>query len=356
LEVQPTPFEERTSLSRLSLAHNLFSEVKSPEEVYIKSRIGEGEGPHVLPLPLFIPAHTYHPLNEEARRAVMVFSIKSGIPLFVHPDFLDKELLDALDNLTYFLVLSPQEGLPQGEILKSAAGVVIDLTHRLTGDLSSYGEMKDPKDMVKLVKLLHDLTSKVLVQIPSSSVFHLTGLSALSGADGVVLTTATAPLGYKDSFVKPPNLIGDLEALSESYLALEELRPRGVSTSILLDGGVRGVDDLLKAVSMGARAVSLSGLLLTWLGCRMCTRCERVSCPVSILRGSGKPTRGWDELAENLLDTLSKFERQVKLHLASMGFKGIQELSRKNLIALDREAAFVTSLPLAGLGRRVEEG
>jgi len=349
------PFRHPTNLRRILLTMDPFSQTGPSAPIYLKSRIGEGS-PVVLPEPFFIPHHLLTPLNEATRQAVVAFSLKSGIPLFIGREAMGKEFMDALKSITYFTVMRPPDPFPQGEILDSASGVVFDLTSRVGGVSLPFRELKDPRDMLKLIQLFREeMGLRVVVFYPSGAAFRLTGLVALSGADGAVLLTSSAPYGTAGGFGNPPHTTGDIESLSGAHLALEELEGRGKGTSLMLDGGVAEGEEVVKALSMGARAVSLAPFILKWLGCRGCEVCEPQSCPASILEGSGDPPWAWDEMAERLIDEYGKLREDVEDCIRRMGLKGVQELSRKNLLALDWESAYVTSLPLAGLERRVQD-
>lgn len=350
-----TLFPPPSDIHRLLLTMDPFSQTTPSSTVYLKSRIG-GENPAVLPAPFFIPHHLLTPLNEAACQALLAFSLKSGIPIFTGSEAMGREFMDALESLNYFFVMRPAEPLPQGEVIERSQGVVIDLSSRLERGSLPFRELKDPRDMLKLITLLKEgLGFKVVVSYPSGAAFRLTGLAALSRADGALLLTSSAPYGTAGGFRSAPYTAGDLESLSGAYLALEELRPRGEGTTVLLDGGIADVDGVVKALSMGAGAVSLSSLLLKWLGCRRCEVCEARACPVSILKRSGEPPWTWDEMAERLIEEYGKLMKGLEERVRGIGLRGVQELSRKNLLALDRESAYLTDLPLAGLERRVQD-
>ncbi len=180
--------------------------------------------------------------------------------------------------------------------------------------------------------------AKVSVKIPvTSGVGTIAVGIAKAGADIVDLSGFEGGTGaareHAKRYVGVPIEVG----VSEAHRALCESNLRD-KVEIWADGGLRSGADIVKMILLGANRVSLGTVALMGVGCISCHRCHLDRCPRGIstqlqtkeqaeARGvKGFSPRKVDIEAENLARLLRALGDEVRMILADMGQKNLQEL------------------------------
>ncbi len=180
--------------------------------------------------------------------------------------------------------------------------------------------------------------AKVSVKIPvTSGVGTIAVGIAKAGADVVNLSGLEGGTGaareHAKRYVGVPIEVG----VSEAHRALVESGLRD-KVEIWADGGLRSGADVVKMILLGANRVGIGTVALMAIGCISCHRCHLDKCPRGIstqLRSKeqalergvkGFTPRKVDIEAENLTRLLKALGDQIRMILANMGEKRLQDL------------------------------
>ncbi|MEJ2429031.1 MAG: glutamate synthase-related protein [Deltaproteobacteria bacterium] len=140
--------------------------------------------------------------------------------------------------------------------------------------------------------------------------------------------------------------IPSLAALQEAMDGMEEIEAAG-QMPIILMGGIRDGVDAVKAIALGATAVSLGTSMLMAAGCIGCMQCSVGSCTMGAQTQVRELTDRFDveTKARRIHRYLETFRWQMAAVVNGLGYNDIRQLSRDDLVALTPEAAAYTRLP-----------
>ncbi len=140
--------------------------------------------------------------------------------------------------------------------------------------------------------------------------------------------------------------IPTLSALMEAMDGLDEIDATGMLPIVLM-GGIQNGVDAAKAIALGATAVGLGTPMLIAAGCTGCMQCSSGNCPLGLTTQTPEYVNRFDvdKQALNMHTYLESFRCQLASITASLGYTRVQDLSRKDLVALTPEAAALTRLP-----------
>ncbi|MEJ2690517.1 MAG: glutamate synthase-related protein, partial [Deltaproteobacteria bacterium] len=205
---------------------------------------------------------------------------------------------------------------------------------------SNHHDIYSIEDLAQIITELKTAnpTAKVSVKIPiTSGVGTIVVGIAKAGADIINLSGFEGGTGaareHAKRFVGLPAEIG----ISEAHKALLESCLRD-SVELWVDGGMRSGADVLKMILLGANRVGMGTVALLGVGCISCERCHLDRCPRGIstqlrtkeeaeARGvKGFSPRIMEEEAENLARLLRAIGDELKMHLAALGEKRLQDL------------------------------
>ena len=153
-----------------------------------------------------------------------------------------------------------------------------------------------------------------------------------AGADIVVLD------GFRGGTGAAPRIIRDHVGIPiEMALAQvdERLRKEGIrnQASIIAAGGIRGSDDIVKAIALGADAVYVGTAAMLAVGCTLCQQCHRGKCAWGITTNQPylRKRLPADVAAERCFNLLKGWEREIKEMLGLMGLNSIESLRGNRL-------------------------
>lgn len=194
------------------------------------------------------------------------------------------------------------------------------------------------EDLAQLVMSIKEVTGyKKPVIVKVAAVHNIAPIAsgiARSGADIISIDgyrggTGAAPKRIRDNVGLPIELA---IASVDQRLREEKIRDR---ISIIASGGIRNSADVVKAIALGADAVSIGTAALCALGCHICASCHSGRCAWGIatqdeeLRKRLDPEKG----AERLVNLVQAWTREIKEFMGGMGINSIEAL-RGNRLAL----------------------
>lgn len=194
--------------------------------------------------------------------------------------------------------------------------------------------IEDLRQLVLSLKEATSYTKPIIVKV--AAVHNISAVAsgiARSGADIIAIDgfrggTGAAPTRIRDNVGIPVEL-----ALASVD---KRLRDEGIrdNISIIVSGSIRGSADVVKAIALGADAVSIGTAALIALGCHVCRRCHTGKCNWGIatqvpeLVSRLNPDRG----KTRLVNLLKAWEHEIKEMMGGMGINSIEALRGNRLM------------------------
>ena len=193
---------------------------------------------------------------------------------------------------------------------------------------------------------------------------HLTGKKIV----GDVSRTRMVPEGLDAISPAPHHDIYSIEDLAQLVMSLKEvgipielaiavvdqrLREERIRdrVGIIASGSIRSSADVVKAIALGADAVSIGTAALCALGCHICASCHTGRCAWGLATQDPELTRRLDpeKGAERLVNLVNAWTREIKEMMGGMGINSIEAL-RGNRRALRGVDLNVKELEILGIG------
>jgi len=152
--------------------------------------------------------------------------------------------------------------------------------------------------------------------------------------DGSYGGTGAAPEVAKKSIAMPIELA---IPRVHNYLVAEGIRDE---VTLIASGGIRSVNDMLKAIALGADGCVLGTADLVAMGCTRCSNCERGrGCPFGLTTTDPELSllieTEW--AAQRLMNLYAAYSTQFKSALSMMGLRNIADLrGRRDLLRYER--------------------
>ena len=194
------------------------------------------------------------------------------------------------------------------------------------------------EDLAQLVISIKEAThyqKPVIVKVAAvHNIAPIASGIARSGADIISIDgyrggTGAAPKRIRDNVGIPIELA---IASVDQRLREERIRDR---VSIIASGGIRNSSDAVKAIALGADAVSIGTAALCALGCHICASCHTGRCAWGLATQDPELTKRLDpeKGAERLVNLVNAWTREIKEIMGGMGINSIEAL-RGNRMAL----------------------
>ena len=194
------------------------------------------------------------------------------------------------------------------------------------------------EDLAQLVMSIKEAThyqKPVIVKVAAvHNIAPIASGIARSGADIISIDgyrggTGAAPKRIRDNVGIPIELA---IASVDQRLREERIRDR---VSIIASGGIRNSSDAVKAIALGADAVSIGTAALCALGCHICASCHTGRCAWGLATQNPELTKRLDpeKGAERLVNLVNAWTREIKEIMGGMGINSIEAL-RGNRMAL----------------------
>ncbi len=210
------------------------------------------------------------------------------------------------------------------------------------------------EDLAQLVMSIKEATGyrkPVIVKVAAvHNIAPIASGIARSGADIISIDgyrggTGAAPKRIRDNVGIPIELA---IAAVDQRLREERIRDR---VGVIVSGGIRNASDTVKAIALGADAVSIGTAALCALGCHICASCHTGRCAWGLatqdpeLTARLDPERG----AERLANLVNAWTREIKEIMGGMGINSIEAL-RGNRRALRGVNLNEKELEILGIG------
>ena len=194
------------------------------------------------------------------------------------------------------------------------------------------------EDLAQLVMSIKEAThyeKPVIVKVAAvHNIAPIASGIARSGADIISIDgyrggTGAAPKRIRDNVGIPVELA---IASVDQRLREERIRDR---VSVIVSGGIRNSSDAVKAIALGADAVSIGTAALCALGCHICASCHTGRCAWGLATQIPELTSRLDpeKGAERLVNLVNAWTREIKEIMGGMGINSIEAL-RGNRMAL----------------------
>ena len=194
------------------------------------------------------------------------------------------------------------------------------------------------EDLAQLVMSIKEATGyrkPVIVKVAAvHNIAPIASGIARSGADIISIDgyrggTGAAPKRIRDNVGIPIELA---IAAVDQRLREERIRDR---VSVIASGGIRNSSDAVKAIALGADAVSIGTAALCALGCHICASCHTGKCAWGLATQDPELTKRLDpeKGAERLINLVNAWTREIKEIMGGMGINSIEAL-RGNRMAL----------------------
>ncbi|MGB9711800.1 MAG: glutamate synthase-related protein [Dissulfurimicrobium hydrothermale] len=216
---------------------------------------------------------------------------------------------------------------------------------------SNHHDIYSIEDLAQIITELKTANpdAQVSVKIPvTSGVGTIAVGIAKAGADVINLSGFEGGTGAAREHAKRYAGLPVEIGVSEANRALVESGLRD-HVEIWCDGGIRCGMDVVKMILLGANRVGMGTVALMGVGCISCQRCHLDRCPRGIstqLRtkedAEAKGVKGFtprqvDEEAENLSRLLNAIGDEIRMLVAKMGERRLQDLvGRTDLLRQDR--------------------
>ena len=187
------------------------------------------------------------------------------------------------------------------------------------------------EDLAQLINALKEATNySKPVGVKIAAVHHVAAIAsgaARAGADFLTIDgfrggTGAAPVVIREHMGLPLELA--LAAVDD------RLREEGIrhQISLIASGGIRSSADVIKAIALGADAVSICTAALVALGCTLCQACYTGRCAWGLTTQEPALTRRLDvdEGVERVGNLLRAWTLEIKEMLGALGINAIESL------------------------------
>ena len=211
--------------------------------------------------------------------------------------------------------------------------------------------IEDLAQLVMSIKEATDGRKPVIVKVAAvHNIAPIASGIARSGADIISIDgfrggTGAAPKRIRDNVGIPIELA---IAAVDQRLREERIRDR---VSVIASGGIRNSSDVVKAIALGADAVSIGTAALCALGCHICASCHTGRCAWGLATQDPELTKRLDpeEGAARLVNLVKAWTSEIKEIMGGMGINSIEALrgNRRALKGVDLNAK---ELEILGIG------
>jgi glutamate synthase domain-containing protein 2 len=170
-----------------------------------------------------------------------------------------------------------------------------------------------------------------------------------ASADYIILDGRGGATGAAPDIFKQNISVPTLVALARARAHLDKRNAGDVT--LIITGGLRTESDFVKAMALGADGVAVANSALQAIGCLGMRACHTNNCPVGIatqkshlrqrliVAASAKRLQNWFEATVHLMVVLAR----------ACGHNDLSQFSRDDLTTCNREMAYLTDAPYAGV-------
>ena len=216
---------------------------------------------------------------------------------------------------------------------------------------STFRDLVSPADYQKVSDEVREVTGGVPVgfKISAQHIELDIDFALAAGADYIILdgrggATGAAPEIFKNNISVPT-----MAALARARRRLD-MRGRG-DVTLIITGGLRTESDFAKAMALGADGVAVANSALQAIGCLGMRACHTNNCPVGIAtqKEDLRARLIVEQSAKQLKNYLEATVELMKVLARACGHRHLREFSRDDLTTWNRDIAYLTGVPYAGV-------
>ncbi len=216
---------------------------------------------------------------------------------------------------------------------------------------STFPDLESPADYRKIADEVREVTGGIPIGFKLSAQ-HIEAdidFALEAGADYIILdgrggATGAAPEIFKNNISVPT-----MAALAR---ARRHLDMRGRSdVTLIITGGLRSESDFVKAIAMGADGVAVANAAIQAIGCLGMRACHTNNCPVGIAtqREDLRARLIVEQSARQLKNYLEATVDLMRVLARACGHGHLKQFSRDDLTTWNRDVAYLTGVPYAGV-------
>lgn len=187
------------------------------------------------------------------------------------------------------------------------------------------------EDLRQLIGALKEASRyKVPVGVKIAAVHNVAAIAVgmvRGGADFITID------GFKGGTGAAPRIIRDHAGipLEVAIAAVDKrLREEGIRhwATVIASGGIRYSADMIKAIALGADAVSIGTSVLVAMGCTVCQQCHRGLCPWGIATQQSNLVKRLDPevTTQRLVNMYKAWTEELKEILGAMGIDSVESM------------------------------
>jgi glutamate synthase domain-containing protein 2/nitrite reductase/ring-hydroxylating ferredoxin subunit len=215
----------------------------------------------------------------------------------------------------------------------------------------SFSDLNTPADFRRVADEVREVSGGIPIGFKLSAQHIEADLDfALeASADYVILDGRGGGTGAAPEIFKKNISVPTMVALARARRHLDAVNAQHVT--LIITGGLRTESDFVKALALGADGVAVSNAAIQAIGCLGMRACHTNNCPVGIatqkphlrerlvVTASAKRLQNWFEASVHLMQVLAR----------ACGHTELAQFSLNDLITVDRDIAYLTGVPYAGV-------
>ena len=216
---------------------------------------------------------------------------------------------------------------------------------------ATFPDLAEPGDFRRLAQEVREISGGIPIgfKLSAQHIERDIDFALEASADYIILDgrgggTGAAPEIFKNN-ISVPTMI----ALARARRHLDALGRKEIS--LVITGGLRTESDFVKALAMGADAIAVSNAAMQAIGCLGMRACHTNNCPVGIATQRPELRRRLD--VQRSADQLTRFfaatVELMQVLARACGHAHLGEFSLDDLTTYDRDLAYLTGVPYAGV-------
>jgi glutamate synthase domain-containing protein 2 len=216
---------------------------------------------------------------------------------------------------------------------------------------ATFQDLVTPADFRALADEVRDVTGGIPIGFKLSAQ-HIEAdidFALETSADYIILDgrgggTGAAPEIFKNN-ISVPTMV----ALARARKHLDKVGCGDIT--LIITGGLRTEADFVKALALGADGIAVSNAALQAIGCLGMRACHTNNCPVGIATQKSHLRRRLeiDKSATRLTNFFDTAVGLMKVLARACGHEHLKELTLGDLTTYDRDLAYLTGIPYAGV-------
>lgn len=215
---------------------------------------------------------------------------------------------------------------------------------------STFSDLNTPADFQKVADEVREASGGIPIgfKLSAQHIEEDIDFALAATADYIILDgrgggTGAAPEVFKNN-ISVPTMI----ALARARRHLDKV---GKDVTLVITGGLRTESDFVKALALGADAVAVSNAAMQAIGCLGMRACHTNNCPVGIATQKSHLRRRLeiDKSAAQLTNFFQATVGLMKVLARACGHDHLNEFELRDLTTYDRDLAYLTGVPYAGV-------